>query len=1273
MYYGTKLDHTLVNPNQIRHYGINLWDNPYDPMRDLSIEVNDELTIPLNTSGTKVQFVSRTPTQEELETCPRVVLTSPSEWNPKDTRLGELKSDQPDHRNVDEVTTDQDGNYVYLDIEDDTALLHSIEPSLVRLSQLLTKRVVASINEDMLDVQKPRTYISTDRHTKITSEVLAERFCIGHHKAMATLRATTQRGLRSAILPLARRYKADRMLSVKRLAGSFATDTLYSKIKSLHQNIASQIYSHKCGFNVTYHLKKVDGENVGFTLSDFVHEYGAPQKLTYDGAQVQRGSKTRFVDIIRRANIDYHVTSPRRPNENPAESAIREVKKRWYRIQHKKNIPSRLWDYGITWVCETGNVTVSSSKYADGRTPLEIITGDTPDISEYLDFGFYDWVTYKPNAGVAAPELGRWLGVSHHVGKLMSYWVLPESGIPVSATTVQRVTNLEEQTEEFKANALKFEEKVKRKWEVESAQINENQIPVKPESVLDLENEDEEFREEFHRVIDEPNVPHIDDVKTEEQYNNYVNMEISIQTGDDTEPAQHARVKRRAVDVDGIPMGTPNENPILDQRQYEVEFNDGRIEIMTANIIAENLLAQVDEEGHRQLLLDEITDHRILQDAVPKDKGTYKSRNGHERLKRTTKGWELYVTWKGGSGDWIALKDLKESYPVELAEYAVNNNLVDEPAFKWWVPYVLKKRERIIKKLKTKYWQRSHKYGLKIPKSVAEAIEIDKENGDTMWMDAVRLEMKNNRVAFERYDGKVEDLIGFQEITGHIIFDVKLGENFCRKARFVADGHKIESPPSLTYSSVVSRDCVRILLTIAALNDLDIQGADIQNAFLTAPNQEKTWIRAGPEFESEQGQVFIVVRALYGLKSSPAAFRAFMAEKIRDAGFYPSVADQDVWMRPATKANGEQYYEYVLMYVDDILAISTNAVDVIEQLGQSIKYKNDKIEPPTSYLGAKLEKKSINGKECWTSTSHEYIKAAIATVEEGLKNLPWKIPTKVTTPMTSDFIPELDGTPELSESETTLYQEYIGMLRWATELGRVDIALEVSLLSQYQASPRQGHLEKVLHIWGYLKKKPKLTLYFDPGLPDIDYSTFTTNVEDFKEQYRDAQEQIPFKQPPPRGRSVSSTAFVDASHGANHKTRKSHTGYIVFINRAPILWYSKRQQTVESSTFSSEFIALKVCVEAIEHLRFKLRMFGIPIEGPTHVFCDNMSVVNNTTKMESTLNKKHSSIAYHYVRWMVAASVVSLSWLESKENLADGLTKRLAETVRDYLFGNWTY
>ena len=99
--------------------------------------------------------------------------------------------------------------------------------------------------------------------------------------------------------------------------------------------------------------------------------------------------------------------------------------------------------------------------------------------------------------------------------------------------------------------------------------------------------------------------------------------------------------------------------------------------------------------------------------------------------------------------------------------------------------------------------------------------------------------MKNNRVAFETCDGDPEELVGHQEITGHLAFDVKLSENFRKKARFVADGHKTDAPVAITYSTVVSRDSVWILLMAAALNGLDVQGADVQNAFLSAPNLEK--------------------------------------------------------------------------------------------------------------------------------------------------------------------------------------------------------------------------------------------------------------------------------------------------------------------------------------------------------------------------------------------------------------------------------------------------
>ena len=125
--------------------------------------------------------------------------------------------------------------------------------------------------------------------------------------------------------------------------------------------------------------------------------------------------------------------------------------------------------------------------------------------------------------------------------------------------------------------------------------------------------------------------------------------------------------------------------------------------------------------------------------------------------------------------------------------------------------------------------------------------------------------------------------------------------------------------------------------------------------------------------------------------------------------------------------------------------------------------------------------------------------------------------------------PELDVTEELDEPGFTYFQELVGILRWATEIGRVDILFDVSSLSQYQASPREGHLAQLLHIFAFLRTHPKLTVYMSPELPHIDYGNFRTNRTDFAEIYRDAEEELPHRMPAPRGRGLTITAFIDAS------------------------------------------------------------------------------------------------------------------------------------------------
>ena len=202
--------------------------------------------------------------------------------------------------------------------------------------------------------------------------------------------------------------------------------------------------------------------------------------------------------------------------------------------------------------------------------------------------------------------------------------------------------------------------------------------------------------------------------------------------------------------------------------------------------------------------------------------------NGNKRRRETTKGCEVCIQWKDGSYTWNQVKDAKESFPVQLAEYAVLNQIADEPVFAWWVKKVIKKRDRIISKTASKYWQKTHTYGVRIPHTVKEAIDIDKENGDTLWWDAILQEMKNVRPSFEAYEVNKEDLPpGYQQIKCHMIFDIKLGKNFRRKERLVGGGHTTTAPYSITFSSLVSRDSVRIALTIASLNELDILACDI--------------------------------------------------------------------------------------------------------------------------------------------------------------------------------------------------------------------------------------------------------------------------------------------------------------------------------------------------------------------------------------------------------------------------------------------------------------
>ena len=227
------------------------------------------------------------------------------------------------------------------------------------------------------------------------------------------------------------------------------------------------------------------------------------------------------------------------------------------------------------------------------------------------------------------------------------------------------------------------------------------------------------------------------------------------------------------------------------------------------------------------------------------------------------------------------------------------------------------------------------------------------------------------------------------------------------------------------------------------------------------------------------------------------------------------------------------------------------------------------------------------------------------------------------------------------------------------------------MVSTHLAMPRWGHLEQVHHIFGYLKSHPKRKPIFNPQHPSIDERSF--NSYDWYDFYHDVEEAIPEDMPPPRGQSVSTHCFVNADHAGNTVTRRSQTSLLLFVNHAPIVWFSRRQNPIETSTFGSEFNAMKTAIKQIESLHCKLRMFGIPVEDPPIVFCDNESVFKNITIPHSILKKKHTSICYHQSREAVASGTMRVAMEGTATNLANLFTNPLAETRRAFLLKWFTY
>ena len=241
---------------------------------------------------------------------------------------------------------------------------------------------------------------------------------------------------------------------------------------------------------------------------------------------------------------------------------------------------------------------------------------------------------------------------------------------------VQRVTHLETQTDAKRKRFEHYDTAITEiLHEVYTQEYFSAPSSDKPtmEMWKDLADGNEDYQNWFSRVFDNTDVKEDDDKFTPDSYDNYINMEIALDQGE--EQPEYARVKKQLKDNQGRPIGIESENTIINTRMYEVKYQDVHTVALAANIIAENIFSQVDEEGNHSVLFDEIVDVRKYGTHVLQQDAFVTTSSGTQRRFTTTKFWEVNLKWKDINTSWNKLKDIKDSHPVQLAEYAVENRI----------------------------------------------------------------------------------------------------------------------------------------------------------------------------------------------------------------------------------------------------------------------------------------------------------------------------------------------------------------------------------------------------------------------------------------------------------------------------------------------------------------------------------------------------------------------------------------------------------------------
>ena len=1267
---------TIHSPGQLESYKNDVNDKSIRvPGGKQRIKTPDGYVLPLDVSAGLVRLKLAIPSDEDMDRYPHVIMTSESEWDPAildyaltgdenwfDALDEPLAVDMHINR-FDEVgdyrhrvvvraettesssmTIDDEGAYFIDSLQDiygehlygfanaDPYLAPPVDPDLdPNMPHLMGSDSDAPDDESidgMIDGAVYRAYASLNRpvdpsptvdntanephvarcrksKTKLPDfEKLRPLFgWLSTDIIAKTWAATTQYARIPNSTILKKHFKSQNpALNVARRNEPVATDTIFADDPAIdHGATCAQVFVGTDSLVTDLYPLKSERQFVN-AFEDNIRERGAPDKLIRDSAKVEDSDRVR--DLLRTLFISDWKSEPYQQHQNFAERRIQTLKTTVNTIMDRVSAPGYTWLLCMCYVCFLLNNVFNNTIET---VPLQKLKGSTNDISPLLRFYFYEPVYYKVDDSDFPSESrerrGYFVGIAENVGHQMTFKILTDdTNKVICRSNVRSAASTADRN---------------RRLDILGGEISTDSLAtptLKSSADFPSSAKPDYFKATLSKPADL--------------------LGRSFLSDEDNLGQRHRTHIVRALDklTDDL-----NKEPA--RIQFIVNRNGSDVEeIMSYNEIVEHLSR--DAESDVLWRYKSIVGH---QGPLKADDPDYQGSS-----------YNVMVDWESGERTYIPLDALAKDDPVTCAKYAEKHGLLNTPGWRRFrrITKNQKKFTRMAKQAMIYSYKASvkYKFGFEVPKDYARAIELDRQAGNTLWADAVSLE-KTQLFDYETFHdhgkvGRVPPPKGHQKIRVHLVFDVK--HDGRHKARLVADGHLTAVPLDSVYSGVVSLRGIRILLFLAELNSLPVWATDIGNAYLEAKTKEKLYIVAGPEFGELEGHYLIIHKALYGLRSSGARWHDRFSACLKELGFSPSKSEPDIWMRE----NGDTY-EYIAVYVDDLAIALREPQKFIDALTNTYKFKLKGTGEIEYHLGMDFFR-DAEGYLC--IAPKKYIEKLSGTYERIFGTPP---SPKYNSPLPPGDHPELDESELLDALGTTHYQSLIGAMQWAVSIGRLDINTAVMTMSSFRALPRRGHLERVKRIAGFLVKFKHAAIRVDTREPD--YSTLPVYAQDWSNSvYGDPKEAIPHDAPKPLGRRVILTHYVDANLMHDMTTGRSVTGILHFMNRTPVDWFSKKQNTVETATFGSEFVAARTCVEQIIDLRLTLRYLGVPIAEASIMFGDNKTVVDSSTIPHGKLHKRHTALSFHRVREAIASKMVEFHHLPGSVNPADILSKHWA-------------